>query len=79
MPGYDTSSATALVDPLERRDIARRSPHPTNRRRSVVGLTDHGHGVMTGLGRAGTKRRRSAVKICIHAFRCPPADIGGRR
>jgi DNA-binding MarR family transcriptional regulator len=41
--GYNTSSITALVDRLERDGIARRQPHPTDRRRTVVTLNEHGH------------------------------------
>lgn len=40
--GYNTSSITALVDRLERDGIARRQPHPTDRRRTIVTLTEHG-------------------------------------
>lgn len=40
--GFNTSSVTALVDRLERRGIAIRRPHPTDRRRSIVQLTEHG-------------------------------------
>jgi DNA-binding MarR family transcriptional regulator len=41
--GLNTSSITALLDRMEANNIARRSPHPTDRRRTVVQLTDHGH------------------------------------
>src|SRR6195952_992564 len=40
--GFNTSSMTALVDRLERGEIAERRPHPTDRRRRVVHLTDSG-------------------------------------
>lgn len=40
--GFNTSSVTALVDRLEQRQIARRRPHPTDRRRSIIELTDYG-------------------------------------
>ena len=40
--GFNTSSMTALVDRLEHSGIARRQPHPTDRRRSIVQLTVHG-------------------------------------
>ena len=49
--GYTTSSITALVDRLERDDIARRRPHPTDRRRAIVGLTDHGNDAVRTTGR----------------------------
>jgi DNA-binding MarR family transcriptional regulator len=40
--GYNTGTMTALVDRLERRGIAERLKHPTDRRRLIVQLTDHG-------------------------------------
>ncbi len=42
----NTSSVTALVDRLEAHRIARRTPHPTDRRRFVVELTDEGRAVI---------------------------------
>ena len=47
--GYNTSSITALVDRLERTGIACRVKHPTDRRRSIVRLSDRGHQVMRDL------------------------------
>jgi DNA-binding MarR family transcriptional regulator len=49
--GFNTSSMTALVDRLERDHIAERRPHPTDRRRSVVHLTDGGRKAMRTTGR----------------------------
>ncbi|SDO61800.1 DNA-binding transcriptional regulator, MarR family [Nakamurella panacisegetis] len=49
--GYNTSSITALVDRLERAGIACRVRHPTDRRRSIVRLTERGHLVMRDLDR----------------------------
>jgi DNA-binding MarR family transcriptional regulator len=40
--GFNTSSTTALVDRLERNTIATRTPHPTDRRRSIVRLSESG-------------------------------------
>lgn len=40
--GLTTASITALLDRLERDDIARRRPHPSDRRRSIVELTERG-------------------------------------
>lgn len=40
--GFNTSSTTALVDRLERNNIAERVPHPTDRRRSTVQLSAEG-------------------------------------
>jgi DNA-binding MarR family transcriptional regulator len=49
--GYNTSSITALVDRLERDQIARRLPHPADRRRTVVELTEHGRAAVDALRR----------------------------
>ena len=48
--GFNTSSITALVDRLERDHLARRVPHPTDRRRSQVELTDHGRAAVKTIG-----------------------------
>jgi DNA-binding MarR family transcriptional regulator len=40
--GYNTGTMTVLVDRLEREAIAERIPHPTDRRRLIVQLTEHG-------------------------------------
>jgi DNA-binding MarR family transcriptional regulator len=40
--GFNTSSITALVDRLERSAMATRMPHPSDRRRSIVRLTESG-------------------------------------
>lgn len=37
-----TGSATAMMDRLERNGLARRTPHPTDRRRVLVELTERG-------------------------------------
>jgi DNA-binding MarR family transcriptional regulator len=49
--GYNTSSMTALVDRLERDGIAIRVPHPTDRRRLTVRLTDEGRAAVRSTGR----------------------------
>jgi DNA-binding MarR family transcriptional regulator len=38
----DNSYVTAVVDGLEERDVARRMPHPTDRRIKVIQLTERG-------------------------------------
>lgn len=38
-----SASATELVDRLEKTTYAQRQPHPTDRRKRLVTLTDHGH------------------------------------
>jgi DNA-binding MarR family transcriptional regulator len=49
--GVNTSTMTALVDRLERDGIAQRRPHPTDRRRLVVDLTDGGRQAIRITGR----------------------------
>jgi DNA-binding MarR family transcriptional regulator len=49
--GFNTSTMTALVDRLERDGIAERRPHPTDRRRLVVHLTDGGRQAIRITGR----------------------------
>jgi DNA-binding MarR family transcriptional regulator len=48
--GYDlgltSGAATALVDRLERQGVAERFPHPSDRRRVLVRLTDQGEAVI---------------------------------
>ncbi|SDS45843.1 DNA-binding transcriptional regulator, MarR family [Friedmanniella luteola] len=44
--GITTGSSTALVDRLERRGIAERYAHPSDRRRALVRLTDKGQAVV---------------------------------
>nr|WP_243407879.1 MarR family transcriptional regulator [Frankia canadensis] len=39
---HDPSYLTSVVDLLERRGVARREPHPTDRRAKTVALTDEG-------------------------------------
>ncbi|WP_308204545.1 MarR family transcriptional regulator [Frankia sp. R82] len=43
---HDPSYLTSVVDLLERRGIARREPHPTDRRAKTVTLTDEGQHVL---------------------------------
>ena len=44
--GLNTGSVTSLVDRLEAHAIARRTPHPTDRRRFVVELSDAGNDII---------------------------------
>jgi DNA-binding MarR family transcriptional regulator len=41
--GITTGAGTALIDRLEAAGLVQRTPHPTDRRRTVVTLTDRGH------------------------------------
>ncbi|CAO5161393.1 Transcriptional regulator, MarR family [Frankia sp. AiPs1] len=43
---YDPSYLTSIVDLLERRGVARREPHPTDRRAKTVALTEEGERVL---------------------------------
>jgi DNA-binding MarR family transcriptional regulator len=40
--GITTGASTALIDRLEKAGLARRTAHPTDRRRTVVTLTERG-------------------------------------
>jgi DNA-binding MarR family transcriptional regulator len=44
---HDPSYLTSVVDLLERRGVARREPHPTDRRAKTVVMTDEGREVLT--------------------------------
>ena len=44
--GLSSGASTALVDRLERQGIAERYPHPNDRRRTLVRLTERGHAVV---------------------------------
>ena len=44
--GLTSGAATALIDRLERQGVAERYPHPHDRRRALVRLTDAGNGVV---------------------------------
>ena len=44
--GLSSGASTALVDRLERQGIAERYPHPSDRRRTLVRLSDRGHEVV---------------------------------
>jgi DNA-binding MarR family transcriptional regulator len=47
--GLTPSTVTALLDRLAAANLAVRQPHPTDRRKSVIVITDHGHHVLTEL------------------------------
>ena len=44
--GLTSSASTALVDRLERQGVAERYPHPSDRRRVLVRLTEQGEAVL---------------------------------
>lgn len=41
-------NVTGLVDALEAAELVRREPHPTDRRATLVALTDSGHSTLAG-------------------------------
>jgi DNA-binding MarR family transcriptional regulator len=43
---HDPSYLTSVVDVMERRGVARREPHPTDRRAKTVAMTEQGHQVL---------------------------------
>ncbi len=51
---------TTLVDTLQTADLVHRTPHPTDRRATLVALTDHGQHLATELDQA---RRHAAHAI----------------
>jgi DNA-binding MarR family transcriptional regulator len=53
--GITTGATTALIDRLEDAGLAQRTSHPSDRRRSVVSLTQQGRAVVD-LGRASMDR-----------------------
>lgn len=47
--GLSTGAVTGLVDRLERHQVCKREPHPTDRRSSIVTLTPRGYDVLGDL------------------------------
>jgi len=58
--GLTSSASTALVDRLERQGVAERYPHPSDRRRVLVRLTDQGEVVLA--------RRRGWLAASFQSF-----------
>ncbi|QLY27854.1 MarR family transcriptional regulator [Nocardia huaxiensis] len=58
--GIVPRSATTVVDALESAALITRTPNPTNRRATLVTLTDHGRTVLTRMSDA---RRRAAQDL----------------
>jgi DNA-binding MarR family transcriptional regulator len=65
--GLSSGASTALVDRLERQGIAERYPHPTDRRRTYVRLTEQGQAVVHRSGEWLAAALRGVV---------PPAEVG---
>src|ERR1043166_6587670 len=66
--GVSARTLTALVDRLEREGLARRVPHPHDRRATLVAITDEGERML----RACLKPHRAAVTALFREF--PRAD-----
>ncbi len=64
--GLNTGTMTVLVDRLERSGIAKRIPHPTDRRRLIVQLTEP--------GRASLDRTSSWLSTAFEGI--PPSQLG---
>lgn len=62
---------TALVDALEQHHWVARHPHPTDRRATLVGLTDQGSAAAE---RMDTERRAAAQELLGHL---PARDLAG--
>jgi DNA-binding MarR family transcriptional regulator len=63
--GLSSGASTALVDRLERQQIAERYPHPSDRRRTLVRLTARGHAVV-----------RESRQLLLAGFRdVPPSEL----
>lgn len=57
--GVTARSVTALVDALESDDLVRRTPHPSDRRATVVELTETGRAAIAGTHDVFVGRARS--------------------
>ena len=66
--GTDAPSATVIVNDLERRGLAARQPHPTNRRAKLVSLTAEGKEVI-----ARTRREMEKMPAAFGAI--APSDL----
>src|SRR3954465_2878705 len=84
--GITTGASTALIDRLETAGIARRTAHPTDRRRTIVTITEHGQALVAE-GRESLNRlfegleghARPPVTAVLETIAEPPArEIPGR-
>jgi len=66
--GISARTLTALVDRLEREGLAQRIPHPSDRRATLISITDDGERAL----RACLKPHRAAVAALFREF--PRAD-----
>jgi DNA-binding MarR family transcriptional regulator len=90
--GLTTGSVTPLVDRLERRGIARRQPHATDRRRTIVSLSPEGNELVEDLqgwllaslstiGKEDLPRTIETLQLLAAGLRSPARyeDLGEQR
>ncbi|WP_295789803.1 MarR family winged helix-turn-helix transcriptional regulator [uncultured Microbacterium sp.] len=88
--GVSTASVTALLDRLERSGHVMRSPHPSDRRKVVVALTQHAddemretlaamHARMMQATRGMSDVETAAVTAFLERMRCAVADVCTQR
>ncbi len=73
--GVSARNVTGLVDALVETGFVRRGPHPTDRRATLVSLTDPGPRVADGWPRAGSSSPGSCSRTCRSA--CSAASSTG--
>jgi DNA-binding MarR family transcriptional regulator len=57
-------STTEVIDALESRGLVSRRPHPDDRRAILVGVTDHGEGVLDAIAKVrGTEVERAFDRL----------------
>lgn len=59
--GVDRTTMVAILDTLEGKDLVTRHPHPQDRRRNVVELTDHGKQTVRAATEASDQAERSLL------------------
>nr|WP_282916618.1 MarR family transcriptional regulator [Streptomyces varsoviensis] len=77
--GCDASTATSMIDRLEKRGLVRRVPHPTDRRVKVVQLTEEGCALRDGVIRHSAEHSPFArldrdSRLRLHALLREVAD-----
>lgn len=86
--GVTARSVTALVDALESDDLVRRTPHPSDRRATVIELTAAGRGAVDGVhdvfvsrstqvfGRLDDEDQQTLLRI-LRTLASELAELGG--
>jgi DNA-binding MarR family transcriptional regulator len=69
--GIDRTTMVGVIDELERKRLVTRHPHPDDRRKNVVDLTDEGRDIFDRAGRASQDAERR--------FLAPLDDVTARR